>query len=115
MCGAQPLGAIRDSAAAVGLSCCCAPSAQLLVGQLLKSARGLSLGQACAWQFYFQLLPTTLSPQENGLGEGRMLPVLCQAANALPSSSSSCHRLTGPIWHQVLVLKGLNESQVLGV
>lgn len=42
-----------------------------------------------------------------------MLPVLCQAANALPSSSPSCHRLTAPIW--MLVLKGLHESQVLGV
>lgn len=44
-----------------------------------------------------------------------MLPVLCQAANALPSSSPSRHRLTGPIWHQMPVLKGLHESQVLRV
>lgn len=44
-----------------------------------------------------------------------MLLVLCQAANALPSSSPSCHRLTGPIWHQMPALKGLYESQVLGV
>lgn len=45
-----------------------------------------------------------------------MLPVLYQAANALPSSSPSCHRvMTGPIWHQMLVLKGLHESQVQGV
>lgn len=44
-----------------------------------------------------------------------MLLVLCQASNTLPSSPPFGHRLTGPIWNWMPVLKGLHESQVLGV